>query len=320
MHSTDDYEYKKKKKRQVKCPLWSKIQSTCLYWCPNLTPSFLRKEVNVFFMTPKAILPYKVSRNISFPTTQDRNFKLKRHLHSLYGSAQRSGRSGQALIKLLPLRVSGCALKLGRKMRRKGLEPPAKKWSRQQPHAGIQTDAGGKSVRSRNLPPSPSCGEKGPLGLLSSERGPLWELAVQDTHLDNALLQFIIHEPRGPGLHRSCLYCCCRDFTWTGGLPEAVHGDCRASCPRKCAPPALAHAVPFKTFVPRVNWEKITKNKMKIWEKKGVFQSLILQACPRGPGIQGPIWTRSTLLFPTLRTRAGAGAGRFLRGRGHPRL
>ena len=216
--------------------------------------------------------------------------------------------------------VSGCAMNLGRTVRRKGLEPPAKKRSRQQPHARIQTGTGGKSVRSGSLPPfsylrreraseAPKQRTRTTLRAGRAAYTPGWRAAsvyyprTSRAWASSQMLLLLLHElhvNRGPP--RSC--------------PRRLPGQ----LPTERLPSRPSPRRSLQDFRTASKGKKIAKNTKNIWEKKGVFQSLILQACPTGPGRQGPIWTRSTLLFPTLRTRSGAGAGRFLRGRGHPHL
>lgn len=76
MHSTGDYENEKKTVGKV--PIIKSDPEYLFLLCPNPTPNFLRMEINIFFMAPKALRPHGLSKNVSVPTSQDRKISTQR--------------------------------------------------------------------------------------------------------------------------------------------------------------------------------------------------------------------------------------------------
>lgn len=114
--------------------------------------------------------------------------------------------------------------------------------------------------------------------------------AEQNTHLDDSLLQLIIHETRGPGLHRVC-----RRRLSPGTRLPLNRGPPRG-CPRqspgqlrpKRAPVGLPHAAPRSASVPRARGKNYRQQRASLKNHQVVSRSLISQAHPPGPGCQGP--------------------------------
>ena len=145
--------------------------------------------------------------------------------------------------------------------------------------------------------------------------GPGWpgsrrEGAAHDTHLHDSLLQPVVHEPRGPGLHRASGRP--QPGRWAPRAPGSSPGCPRRSPgrPLRLLPPARrpGRALALYLRCPTASEENATEDE-ETCPHPGLSGRPVLQACPAGPGCQGPLLNTLNFIVPRC---ADTGAWRLL--------